>query len=264
MGIASASTGMLMARYYKQTWKNLKPLGKDLWFRAHQLFMSLVVILSIAAFIVMWFEKGFLPYSYEYIRKNPHPATGFASILCACAQPIMAYFRPHPDTSRRWVFDWLHWFVGNSAFLMAICTLFLAVDLGAAKLSGKNIEVALLIFVVVHVIVHLILTFQHCKVTYKRNSTNAYETSHDQSKDMKGSSQRKILAMIFFIFIWIVAISLVIIIFQKAKENQQNLDVQSNKAEVNSPQPEGLSESESASPEAEPVPESEPVPEAEG
>ena len=47
---------------------------------------------------------------------------------------------------------------------MAICTLFLAVDLGAAKLSGKNIEVALLIFVVVHVIVHLILTFQHCKV----------------------------------------------------------------------------------------------------
>ena len=144
----------------------------------------------------MWLEKGFLPYSYEYIRKNPHPATGnstkythlygtsrvkklhlcqhysyvlyssigFASILCACAQPIMAYFRPHPDTSRRWVFDWLHWFVGNSAFLMAICTLFLAVDLGAAKLSGKNIEVALLIFVVVHVIVHLILTFQHCKV----------------------------------------------------------------------------------------------------
>ena len=50
----------------------------------------------------------------------------------------------------------------------------------------------------------------------------------------------------------------------QAKENQQNLDVQSNKAEVNSPQPEGLSESESASPEAEPVPESEPVPEAEG
>ena len=50
----------------------------------------------------------------------------------------------------------------------------------------------------------------------------------------------------------------------QAKENQPNLDVQSNKAEVNSPKPEGLSESESASPEAEPVPESEPVPEAEG
>ena len=50
----------------------------------------------------------------------------------------------------------------------------------------------------------------------------------------------------------------------QANENQQNLDVQSSKAEVNSPKPEGLSESESASPEAEPVPESEPVPEAEG
>ena len=50
----------------------------------------------------------------------------------------------------------------------------------------------------------------------------------------------------------------------QANENQQNLDVQSSKADVNSPKPEGLSESESASPEAEPVPEAEPAPEADG
>ena len=50
----------------------------------------------------------------------------------------------------------------------------------------------------------------------------------------------------------------------QAKEKSTEFRLQSNKAEVNSPQPEGLSESESASPEAEPVPESEPVPEAEG
>ncbi len=28
------------------------------------------------------------------------------------------YFRPHPGTKFRPVFDWAHWFVGNSAFIL--------------------------------------------------------------------------------------------------------------------------------------------------
>ena len=63
-------------RYYKETWKNIKPCTKDLWFRVHQVLMTLVVLSSIAAFILMWIVKGFLVYSIEDIRKNPHPATG--------------------------------------------------------------------------------------------------------------------------------------------------------------------------------------------
>ena len=77
----------------------------------------------------------------------------------------MAYFRPHPDTSKRWVFNWLHWFVGNSAYVLAICSIFLAVELPSAELKGKFIDVMLIIYIAVHVIVHLILTFQHCKVS---------------------------------------------------------------------------------------------------
>jgi len=34
--IASTPSGMLMARYYKRTWRGIEPCGKDLWFRAHQ------------------------------------------------------------------------------------------------------------------------------------------------------------------------------------------------------------------------------------
>ena len=91
---------------------------------------------------------------------------GFATILCACIQPVMAYFRPHPDTSKRWVFNWLHWFVGNSAYVLAICSIFLAVELPSAELKGKFVDVMLIIYIAVHVIVHLILTFQHCKVSF--------------------------------------------------------------------------------------------------
>jgi len=34
--LASAASGILMGRYYKETWKAVKPFGKDLWFRGHQ------------------------------------------------------------------------------------------------------------------------------------------------------------------------------------------------------------------------------------
>ena len=253
--ISMASTGMVMARYYKQTWRSVRPFKKDLWFTVHRILMSLVVITSIAAFIVACIVKGFLPYSPKEIMKNPHPATGFATILCACAQPIMAYFRPHPDTSKRWIFDWSHWFVGNAAYLLGICTLFLAVDLPAAKLNGKNVEIALIIYVVGHVITHLVLTSQHCKATKNVDVNDNNEGRDDYHKDMKGSLFRKIVALIYFLFVWIVAISVVIIIYQKAKEFYYNEEEPN--AEGASSEPEGEAEGLTSSAENEPVPVSE-------
>ena len=105
--VAMASTGMVMARYlffnlnnliyrsnnkthliifsmitifryYKQTWKSVRPFNKDLWFTLHQICMALVVTISIAAFIVTCVVKGFLPYTTKEIMNNPHPATGKA------------------------------------------------------------------------------------------------------------------------------------------------------------------------------------------
>jgi len=165
----------------------------------------------------------------------------------------MAYFRPHPDTSKRWIFDWLHWFVGNAAYLLGICTLFLAVDLPAAKLNGKNVEIALIIYIIGHVITHIVLTFQHCKAT--NNVDVNYNDANDYHKDMKGSLLRKIVALIYFAFVWIVAISVVIIIYQKAKElNDEN--GANAEAEGVSSEPGDL-EGLTPSAENEPVPESE-------
>ena len=63
-------------RYYKQTWKNFKPCNKDLWFRVHQMVMTMVLLSSVAAFVIICIVKGFLPYSVEAYQSNPHPATG--------------------------------------------------------------------------------------------------------------------------------------------------------------------------------------------
>ena len=100
--LASAACGMLMARYYKQTWKSVRPMGKDFWFRCHQFFMGLAVLLTLIAVIVIIVERKLEPLDSAAIKQNPHAAVGIVCIICAFIQPIMAYFRPHPGTDNRY------------------------------------------------------------------------------------------------------------------------------------------------------------------
>ena len=46
--LGSAASGMLLARYYKKTWRDVRVCDKDLWFRLHQLFMGSTVLLTSA------------------------------------------------------------------------------------------------------------------------------------------------------------------------------------------------------------------------
>lgn len=101
--LGSAACGMLLARYYKQTFMSITPLGKDLWFRLHQFFMGLSVLLTLSAFIVIVMALQVKPFDLDAIKENPHAAVGIVCIICAFIQPIMAYFRPHPDTNSRHV-----------------------------------------------------------------------------------------------------------------------------------------------------------------
>merc|ERR1711971_428289 len=60
--MAAAASGMLMARYYKKTWKSVKPFEKDLRFRLHQAFMTSAVVLTILGILVILIDKGLEPY----------------------------------------------------------------------------------------------------------------------------------------------------------------------------------------------------------
>ena len=211
--IASSTCGMLMARYFKETWRNVKPGGKDLWFRCHQVFMTLAVLLTVVSFIVIVSGVGFYPYPFYLIQKNPHPAVGLTCIVCALIQPVMAFFRPHPGTSKRWMFDWGHWLVGNLAFLFAVVTLFLAVDLPPAHLP-KVMSKVLLAFVVVHVLVHVLLTVQRIIACQRQRHIHDVANSAGGSEsDLPGSGIRKVIIVLYIIFVWSVAIAVAFLIF---------------------------------------------------
>ena len=45
--MGSAASGMLIARYFKKTWRDIRLGEKDLWFRLHQIFMGSTVGLTL-------------------------------------------------------------------------------------------------------------------------------------------------------------------------------------------------------------------------
>ena len=55
-------------RYMKETWRDRKVMGADLWFRIHQLMMGFAVFATILSFFIIVGDKGFLPYSHEQLK----------------------------------------------------------------------------------------------------------------------------------------------------------------------------------------------------
>ena len=80
----------------------MKPLEKDLWFRLHQVFMTSAVVLTLLGVLLITADKGLEP--FKGVNDNPHPIFGLLVTLGALAQPIMAFFRPHPGTDYRYYF----------------------------------------------------------------------------------------------------------------------------------------------------------------
>lgn len=78
------------------------------------MFMVLTWGLTIAAFVLIFIELG--DWSAE---DNPHAILGVITTAICFFQPFGALFRPSPTSSKRPIFNWLHWFAGNAAHILA-------------------------------------------------------------------------------------------------------------------------------------------------
>lgn len=224
--MACASSGMFMARYFKETWKGKQFCSKDIWFRFHQLLMGLTVVLTLIAIIIIFIDRGTAPFGTEAIKENAHPILGIITFVLSLIQPIMAAMRPHPQDTYRWVFNWAHWGCGNIAWLLAIVAIFLAADLGAANfIPTSKFYWQIGAFVVVHFCLHLLMTFQRCwamKDTEVQDisqgtplsqygSTQVFQ-SEVQSKqnDLRGSALRITLLIVYLAFVWVLTVHLMV------------------------------------------------------
>jgi len=158
--IFTASLGTILARYFKKTWTHMKCLGKDVWFPCHVSLMSLTWILTMVAFILVFVELN-LEWTTIPINENPHALLGCITTGLCFIQPLMALFRPSPNGKYRPLFNWTHWFVGNSAQIVAFAAIFFAVELQKAELPPETTYL-LIAYVIFHALVHLLLTITKC------------------------------------------------------------------------------------------------------
>ncbi|XP_037092732.1 putative ferric-chelate reductase 1 homolog [Pollicipes pollicipes] len=213
--VGTASTGMLLARYYKQTWVSRKLAGLDLWFQGHRALMVITVLLTLAGLAcVVWQVGGWTTTPLlAGPAASPHPLLGVLCVCLAVLQPLMALCRCHPGTPRRALFNWLHWTVGSAAHILGIATVFFAVQLPAAQLPDWAYWV-LAAFVLFHVAVHLVLSMQQCwsdrtlsgqkghAEAYNMrdmgmNSYHAYQT--DRPQEAPGSTLRRTVLGIYIV-----------------------------------------------------------------
>lgn len=228
--IGTASVGILLARYYRQTWVGKQMCGKDQWFAWHRYFMVLTWSLTMAAFILIFVELK--AWSSE---RNPHAILGTVTTIVCFLQPIGAFFRPHPGTPRRPIFNWLHWLGGNVAHTLGIVTIFFAVKLNKAELPDW-MDWILVAYVAFHVAIHLILSILGCisdraaetritSMPMKELGTNG-RTSHsfERSSDAPKSGARKvILGLYLFVIILFVAVMIVVIVLAPIEESWAKL-----------------------------------------
>ncbi|XP_056640678.1 putative ferric-chelate reductase 1 homolog [Diorhabda sublineata] len=215
--IGTTSIGVLLARYFRQTWVGSTLMGKDIWFAWHRIFMVSTWLLTMAAFVIIFVELK--AWSLE---KNPHAILGTVTTILCLFQPIGAYFRPHPGTTYRPLFNWAHWLAGNAAHIIGIVAIFFAVRLTKAELP-EEVDYILVAYVIVHVVTHLILSLLYCVSEKSSDSrvssfpmkdlggTGRNSLYNERSLDARFSSSRKVILGLYIVIIVILVVALVLI-----------------------------------------------------
>ncbi|XP_049298973.1 putative ferric-chelate reductase 1 homolog isoform X2 [Anopheles funestus] len=216
--IGTASLGILIARYFRQTWVGSQMCGKDQWFAWHRFLMVVTWALTVAGIVVIFVEIG----GWSQVR-NPHAILGIVTTVLCFLQPIGAFFRPHPGSSKRPIFNWLHWLGGNLAHVIAIVAIFFAVQLQKAELP-EWMDFMLVAFVGFHVFMHLIFSIGGCvserrsgqrvtsfpmaDMTPSRNSMS----SSERKQDAAFSGFRKSMLFLYILIVFGLVIAMVVII----------------------------------------------------
>uniref|UniRef100_A0A182Q8D5 DOMON domain-containing protein n=1 Tax=Anopheles farauti TaxID=69004 RepID=A0A182Q8D5_9DIPT len=232
--IGTASLGILIARYFRQTWVGSQMCGKDQWFAWHRFLMVLTWALTVAGIVVIFVEIG----GWSQVR-NPHAILGIVTTVLCFLQPLGAFFRPHPGSSKRPIFNWLHWLGGNLAHVIAIVAIFFAVQLQKAELP-EWMDFILVAFVAFHVFMHLIFSifswiqiggcvserrsgqrvtsFPMADMTPSRNSMS----SSERKQDAAFSGFRKSMLFLYILIVLGLVIAMVVIVVLAPIETAYN------------------------------------------
>ncbi|XP_051737663.1 putative ferric-chelate reductase 1 isoform X1 [Ctenopharyngodon idella] len=150
--MSTVSAGVIMARYFKPDWPERNILGQKVWFQLHRMLMTLTVLLTLVGFVLPFMYRG----GWSK-RAGIHPYLGCVVMALTVIQPVMALFRPAPDASRRYIFNWMHFGTGTIVQIVAVVTIFLGIHQQALLLPAPWSTGVLAFIVVWFVLADLVL-----------------------------------------------------------------------------------------------------------
>ncbi|XP_076307162.1 putative ferric-chelate reductase 1 homolog isoform X5 [Tachypleus tridentatus] len=210
--IGFVSLAMIIARHYKQVWQTNTLCTMKTWFAVHQFLMLLSLSLVIAGFVLIFLHVE----GWSQVDPNPHPITGCVATGLALLQPVMALFLPKPDAKNRSIYNWLHWFVGNTSKILAVLTIFLAVSLEAANLPYAYYWI-LVGYIAFYFFFHLLMHIHACIVDRKKGTVKSKQElnpeEQDNPKDAPGSNFRRFMLGIYIVLVAGLVAALVLLIW---------------------------------------------------
>jgi len=183
--IVCASTGILVARYFKRTWSNRKICNKAIWFAIHRTLMACVAVLTVISFILILIYKQGQWASKLHQGEYAHSIIGIIVISFAFVQPFIALFRCNPQDHYRFLFNYLHAFLGFTAFILSIAAIFLAMFFPHLNFQ-LNKEWAILVSWICWLPIIFII-FELIEIYFRKYSTS----NSFQANDRNGNQQVK-------------------------------------------------------------------------
>ncbi|XP_076833522.1 putative ferric-chelate reductase 1 [Brachyhypopomus gauderio] len=189
-----ASTAIFFAGFFKPDWPEKTLFGQKVWFQVHRGLMLLMTVLTTTGFI--------LPFIYRRgcsTEAAVHVVLGWIVMALSVVQPIMAALRPAPDSSRRWIFRWLHWGVGNAAEVFAVAAMFVGMQQQSLRLPFHSSTVILSCFIVWMAFSKLILAIHRGLFQRGSESPDEHAILPDPSARCKWGTRSKLVVFSLFV-----------------------------------------------------------------
>ncbi|XP_050400195.2 putative ferric-chelate reductase 1 isoform X2 [Patella vulgata] len=214
--VAAASIGLIIARYFKQVWPNSSFLGQKIWFQIHRTCMIVALVATCIAFIIIFADVQDWTTSPVTVQ-NAHPYLGVIVTFLCIVNPIMAIFRPHPGTDNRVYFNWAHWAVGTSAYVLGLITVTIGTRMSRAQIADSAVWV-MVGFIVWQMLVILCFELIQLLASKERNVTS-YELQQKGAPQQAPQEQPKAesgtlkIALFLLHVVVVVAFTIAVIVF---------------------------------------------------
>lgn len=150
-------SGLFIGRFFKRGYPKKMIKSKPIWFQFHRLLMVLSVILTIIGIILIFVNREGWS---ESAAENGHAFAGIIVFAFGLMNPIIAMFRPDPDSENRKYFNVCHHSIGYLAQVGAVVAIFLGFDLAVYDLAFVSTQIYAALIVLSAIISILLEVFK--------------------------------------------------------------------------------------------------------